>query len=41
MIVLLDQAKTDDKIHSLHVTVSVGRQWTFANMMKVTRGETE
>ncbi|GMR57866.1 hypothetical protein PMAYCL1PPCAC_28061, partial [Pristionchus mayeri] len=28
------QARTCDKTHSLHVTVSVGRQWTAANLLQ-------
>ncbi|CAP31037.1 Protein CBR-JMJC-1 [Caenorhabditis briggsae] len=28
------QARTDKKVHSLHVTVSTGRQWSFANLME-------
>ncbi|GMT09449.1 hypothetical protein PFISCL1PPCAC_746, partial [Pristionchus fissidentatus] len=27
----IHQARTDASVHSLHVTISVGRQWTFSN----------
>ncbi|EGT52635.1 hypothetical protein CAEBREN_31833 [Caenorhabditis brenneri] len=30
----IHQARTDSKVHSLHVTVSTGRQWSFANLME-------
>ncbi|GMS79167.1 hypothetical protein PENTCL1PPCAC_1342, partial [Pristionchus entomophagus] len=28
------QARTSPSVHSLHVTVSVGRQWTFSNLLQ-------
>ncbi|KAF1770349.1 hypothetical protein GCK72_002167 [Caenorhabditis remanei] len=30
----IHQARTDSKIHSLHVTISTGRQWSFANLLE-------
>ncbi|CAI2303209.1 unnamed protein product [Caenorhabditis sp. 36 PRJEB53466] len=30
----IHQARTDDNVHSLHVTVSTGRKWSFADLME-------
>ena len=30
----IHQARTDSKVHSLHVTISTGRQWSFANLLE-------